>query len=60
MADLSRDLLEEIKKLEDMFTVPKEKLKAITSHFVSELEKGAGVPSNSFPRVRLTAPRLEC
>jgi hexokinase len=48
MADLSRDLLQEIKKLEDMFTVPKEKLKAITSHFVSELEKGAGVPSNSF------------
>jgi hexokinase len=40
MADLSRDLLEEVKRLEEMFTVPKEKLKAITTHFVSELEKG--------------------
>jgi hexokinase len=46
MADLPKDLLEEIKKLEKIFTVPKEKLKEITAHFVSELEKGTIVQSS--------------
>lgn len=40
MADVPKDLLQEIKRLEDMFTVPKAKLKEITAHFVKELEKG--------------------
>ena len=40
MADVSKDLLDEIKRLEDMFVVPAQKLKAITSHFVSELTRG--------------------
>lgn len=40
MADVPKDLQEEIKRLEDMFTVPKAKLKQITDHFVSELTKG--------------------
>jgi hexokinase len=40
MADVPKDLLQEIKKLEEHFTVPKEKLKEITAHFVNELEKG--------------------
>lgn len=40
MADVPKDLLAEIKRLEDMFTVPKDKLKLITDHFVKELEKG--------------------
>lgn len=40
MADVPKDLLSEIKRLEDMFTISTEKLKAITSHFVKELEKG--------------------
>lgn len=40
MADVPKDLLQEIKRLEEMFMVPKEKLKDITTHFVSELEKG--------------------
>jgi hexokinase len=40
MADFPKDLLEEVKKLEDMFTVPTNKLKEITTHFISELEKG--------------------
>lgn len=40
MADVPKDLLTEIKKLEDLFTVDKAKLKEITTHFVSELEKG--------------------
>lgn len=40
MADVPRDLLQEIKRLEELFTVDKAKLKSITDHFVSELAKG--------------------
>ena len=40
MADVPKDLLQEIQRLEDMFTVPVEKLKQITKHFVGELTKG--------------------
>lgn len=40
MADVPKDLLQEIKRLEDLFTVPQAKLKEITKHFVSELAKG--------------------
>lgn len=32
--------MEQIEKLERLFTVPTEKLRQITDHFVSELEKG--------------------
>jgi hexokinase len=40
MAKVPKDLLDEVKKLEKMFTVETPKLKEITSHFVGELEKG--------------------
>lgn len=40
MADVPKDLLDQIKRLEELFTVPKEKLKEITDHFVKELAKG--------------------
>jgi hexokinase len=40
MADVPKDLLQEIKRLEEQFTVPQAKLKEITAHFVTELEKG--------------------
>ena len=40
MADVPKNLQEQIQRLEEMFTVPPEKLKAITEHFVHELEKG--------------------
>jgi len=40
MADVPKDLMQEIKRLEEMFTVEKPKLKEITDHFVSELTKG--------------------
>jgi hexokinase len=40
MADVPKDLLDQIKRLEELFTVPKEKLKEITDHFVTELAKG--------------------
>lgn len=40
MADVPKDLLQEIKKLEQYFTIETPKLKEITEHFVLELEKG--------------------
>jgi hexokinase len=40
MADVPKDLLQEIKKLEELFAIEKPKLKEITNHFVSELTKG--------------------
>jgi hypothetical protein len=40
MADVPKDLLQEIKKLEQHFTIDTPKLKQITDHFVSELKKG--------------------
>ncbi len=49
MTNVPKDLLEEIKRLEEMFTVPAEKLKEITTHFVSELTKGSHVLSKSSP-----------
>lgn len=47
MADVPKDLLQEIKKLEQQFTVDTPRLKKITDHFVSELEKGKQSPSTS-------------
>lgn len=38
--EMPKSLAAEIKALEEQLTVPKEKLKAITDHFVKELEKG--------------------
>ena len=40
MADVPKDLLQEIERLEGLFMVDTAKLKAITDHFVSELAKG--------------------
>lgn len=48
MAEVPKSLLEEIKSLEEQLTVPKEKLKAITDHFVKELEKGKNNPAASY------------
>ncbi len=50
MADVPKDLLQEIKRLEELFTVPVEKLKEITTHFVSELIKGDISTRHIFPR----------
>lgn len=40
MMDVPKSLLAEIKSLEEQLTVKTDKLKAITDHFVKELEKG--------------------
>ena len=40
MADVPKDLLEQIQRLEQLFTVDTAKLKEVSDHFVKELEKG--------------------
>ncbi|PFH60203.1 hypothetical protein XA68_11332 [Ophiocordyceps unilateralis] len=47
--DLPDDLVAEIRRLEDLFTVDTQKLKEITSHFISELAKGLSVEGGSIP-----------
>ena len=47
MADMPRDLNEQIEKLEQIFVVPTKKLKEITDHFVKELEKGLSMEGGS-------------
>ncbi|KPM34409.1 Hexokinase [Neonectria ditissima] len=49
MADVPKDLAAQIHKLETLFTVPAEKLKQITEHFVSELTKGLTEEGGSIP-----------
>ncbi|KAK3052759.1 hexokinase [Extremus antarcticus] len=48
-ADMPHDLLGEIKRLEDLFSVDTAKLKAITEHFISELAKGLSKEGGSIP-----------
>lgn len=43
MMDVPKSLLAEIKALEEQLTVNSDKLKAITDHFVKELEKGKSI-----------------
>lgn len=43
-ADIPKDLLNEVRKLEEIFTVDTSKLKEITDHFVNELAKGMVPP----------------
>ena len=46
MADVPKDLLDQIKELERLFSVDQAKLKEVTEHFVKELEKGkSSIPS---------------
>lgn len=49
MADVPRDLLDQIAHLEQIFTVDSNKLKEITNHFVSELTKGLSKEGGSIP-----------
>ncbi|KAI5363809.1 putative hexokinase, ATPase, nucleotide binding domain-containing protein [Septoria linicola] len=49
MADIPKDILGEIKRLEEIFTVDTTKLKAITDHFISELAKGLSKEGGSIP-----------
>ncbi|KAF2734749.1 hypothetical protein EJ04DRAFT_512316 [Polyplosphaeria fusca] len=49
MADVPQDLITQINRLEELFTVPAKKLKAISDHFVDELTKGLTVEGGSIP-----------
>lgn len=49
MAGVPKDLLDQINRLEELFTVPQEKLKQITEHFKAELTKGLTVEGGSIP-----------
>lgn len=60
MADVPKDLLAEIKTLEEAFTIDTAKLKAITKHFVSELEKGLWHSSRNRELERANGCRIEC
>lgn len=51
MANVPKDLLQTIKRLEDVFTVPASKLKEISDHFVKELEKGLSKEGGSIPMI---------
>lgn len=58
MADVPKDLLEQIKELEELFTVDGPKLKEIVNHFVKELEKGLSVEGGSIVRHSALAGQL--
>jgi hexokinase len=45
--EASKDIKDQIERLEDIFTVPTDKLKKITDHFMSELDKGLSVEGGS-------------
>ncbi|TVY48992.1 Hexokinase [Lachnellula occidentalis] len=49
MADVPKDLLQQIERLEKLFTVDTTTLKKITDHFVAELKKGLSVEGGSIP-----------
>ncbi|TKA70482.1 Hexokinase [Cryomyces minteri] len=49
MANVPKDLLQQIQHLEEIFTVSTEKMKEITDHFVRELTKGLTVEGGSIP-----------
>ena len=49
MADIPKDLLNEIANLEKLFIVDADKLKEITNHFVKELEKGLSKEGGNIP-----------
>lgn len=51
MADVPRTLLDVLDKYQELLTVPGTKLKAITEHFVSELEKGLSVKGGNIPMI---------
>ncbi|ODV89752.1 hypothetical protein CANCADRAFT_26950 [Tortispora caseinolytica NRRL Y-17796] len=51
MADVPRNLLDQIKAFEELFTVDTAKLNEIVDHFVSELKKGLSKEGGSIPMI---------
>lgn len=50
-SDVPQQLLEEIKVLEDILTVPASKLQSITEHFITELDKGLSKQGGNIPMI---------
>lgn len=59
MADMPRDLKDQIDKLEELFVVSTDKLKKISDHFVGELVKGLSVEGGSIVSHNLFATLAE-
>lgn len=59
MADMPRDLKEQIDKLEELFVVSTTKLKEITDQFVSELEKGLTKEGGTIVSLQSYAPYIK-
>ena len=51
MADVPQELLNEIHGYEGDFTVPADKLQAVTKHFISELDKGLSKKGGNIPMI---------
>ena len=51
MVDMPKDLLDEIKKFEDMFSVDAATLQKVTKHFISELSKGLSKEGGNIPMI---------
>ncbi|KAG0668356.1 hexokinase A [Maudiozyma exigua] len=51
MADVPQELLNEIHGYEGDFTVPAEKLQAVTKHFITELDKGLSKKGGNIPMI---------
>ncbi|PGH12523.1 hexokinase [Polytolypa hystricis UAMH7299] len=49
MADMPQNLLDQIKELEELFTVDQARLKQIVNHFVKELTKGLSKEGGNIP-----------
>jgi hexokinase len=49
-ADVPPDLMAQIERLEELFTADTEKLKEMTDHFVSELQRGLTVEGGDIVR----------
>ena len=57
MADVPKDLLAQIKHLEEIFTVPKERLDKIVTKFVKELEKGLAKEGSTIVSISPSIPQ---
>jgi hexokinase len=56
--DLPQNLIDQIRYLEGLFTVDTKKLKAISDHFVSELDKGLSVEGGSIVSTGKRVPEM--
>ncbi|CCD26900.1 hexokinase 2 NDAI_0I03320 [Naumovozyma dairenensis CBS 421] len=51
MADVPKELLEQLEELESVFHVSADQLKAVTKHFISELNKGLSKEGGNIPMI---------